>query len=286
MSINWFPGHMTKSLRTMEAEIKNIDCVIYVLDSRAPFACLNPEFDKIIKTKAVLVVLNKLDLADETKVSSCLTKLKESFGENSDFVTLNSTASGGNAKIFDKIEKLCEKKIQKNANKGVIANIKVMVIGVPNCGKSTLINNLCGKAKTITGDKAGVTRGKQWVTVRKNIQILDTPGTLYPNISNEKVARYLAYIGSIKNEILDFNDLCFMFVKDIIKQYPHALQQRYGVEYSKDINQENDDIVSIIENIAKSRHYTIKGGEIDYDRTSVMIIDDFRKNRLGKITLL
>ena len=286
MIINWFPGHMTKALRTMENEIKNIDCVIYVLDARAPFACLNPEFDRLIKNKAVLVIINKLDLADPEKLNGIEKKLNTIFPENSDYLFLNSTASGASTKILEKIEKLCALKINKNLQKGVNANIKVMVIGVPNCGKSTVINNLCGKAKTITGDKAGVTRGKQWVTVRKNIQVLDTPGTLYPNLSNEKMARYLAYIGSIKNEILDFNELCFEFVKDILREYPTAFQERYGVTYEISENPANEEVVEIIEQIANARHFISKGGDIDYDRTCIMIIDDFRKKRLGNITLL
>ena len=286
MIINWFPGHMTKALRTMENEIKNIDCVIYVLDARAPFACLNPEFDRLIKNKAVLVIINKLDLADPEKLNGIEKKLNTIFPENSDYLFLNSTASGASTKILEKIEKLCALKINKNLQKGVNANIKVMVIGVPNCGKSTVINNLCGKAKTITGDKAGVTRGKQWVTVRKNIQVLDTPGTLYPNLSNEKMARYLAYIGSIKNEILDFNELCFEFVKDILREYPTAFQERYGITYEISENPANEEVVEIIEQIANARHFISKGGDIDYDRTCIMIIDDFRKKRLGNITLL
>ena len=277
---------MTKALRTMENEIKNIDCVIYVLDARAPFACLNPEFDRLIKNKAVLVIINKLDLADPEKLNGIEKKLNTIFPENSDYLFLNSTASGASTKILEKIEKLCAIKINKNLQKGVNANIKVMVIGVPNCGKSTVINNLCGKAKTITGDKAGVTRGKQWVTVRKNIQVLDTPGTLYPNLSNEKMARYLAYIGSIKNEILDFNELCFEFVKDILREYPTAFQERYGITYEISENPANEEVVEIIEQIANARHFISKGGDIDYDRTCIMIIDDFRKKRLGNITLL
>ena len=277
---------MTKALRTMENEIKNIDCVIYVLDARAPFACLNPEFDRLIKNKAVLVIINKLDLADPEKLNGIEKKLNTIFPENSDYLFLNSTASGASTKILEKIEKLCALKINKNLQKGVNANIKVMVIGVPNCGKSTVINNLCGKAKTITGDKAGVTRGKQWVTVRKNIQVLDTPGTLYPNLSNEKMARYLAYIGSIKNEILDFNELCFEFVKDILREYPTAFQERYGITYEISENPANEEVVEIIEQIANARHFISKGGDIDYDRTCIMIIDDFRKKRLGNITLL
>ena len=287
MIINWFPGHMTKALRTMQAEIKNIDCVVYVLDARAPFACINPEFDKLIIGKSVLVVVNKLDIADKDKLLPLIQKIKEHFGENSDIVTLNSTLSGAGKKIFEKIELLCKPKIEKNLNKGITMPIRAMVIGVPNCGKSTLINNLCGKAKTITGDKAGVTRGKQWVTVSKYVQILDTPGTLYPNLENEKHAKFLAYIGSIKNEVLDYGTLALEFIKDVQMQYPNALVNRYGIDKPNNVEEmDNFQLSEVLEEIAKNRHLIARGGEVDYDRVAFTLLDDFRKNRLGNITLI
>lgn len=279
MVINWFPGHMTKALRTMEAEIKNIDCVIYVLDSRAPFACLNPEFDKLVKNKAVLVVLNKTDMADMNRINECLPRIKDYFGEKSAFILLNSTSSGALKPVLSKMEQLCKAKIERNSKKGLNTFIKAMVIGVPNSGKSTLVNNLCGRAKALTGNKPGVTRGKQWVTVSKNIQILDTPGTLYPNIKNEKTARCLAYLGSIRDEVLDLNELAVLFVKDIESQYPNALKNRYGIE-------PQGEPFEILEQIGQAKKLVVKGGEVDYDRTCKMLLDDFRKTRLGNITLL
>lgn len=279
MVINWFPGHMTKALRTMEAEIKNVDCTVYVLDSRAPFACLNPEFDKIIKNKEKLIVLNKIDICDLPKLKENIFGIKKYFGENADIILLNSTLSGVFKTIIGKIEKLCQQKILRYKNKGLNSFIKAMVIGVPNTGKSTLVNSLCGKAKTKTGNKAGITRGKQWVTVSQNVQIMDTAGTLYPKLANEKTARFLAYIGSIKDEVLDINELAICFIDDVLKQYPNCLTDRYKI-----IPQGQP--YEIIEEIAKSRHYTTKGGEIDYERTCRTIIDDFRKQYLGKITLI
>lgn len=279
MKINWFPGHMTKALRTMEAEIKNIDCVIYVLDSRAPFACLNPEFDKLISNKPIIVVLNKIDIANKELINEIKPRIKDYFKNNCVIITLNSTASGALPKILSKIEQLCKAKIDRNTAKGINTFIKAMVIGVPNTGKSTLVNNLCGKAKTITGNRPGVTRGKQWVSVSKNIQILDTAGTLYPNIQNEKTARYLAYIGSIKDDVLDLNDLAVSFLRDIIKVNPEFIKNRYGVSTE-------GEIIEVLERIAEAKKFMLKGGDIDYDRTCGMIIDDFRKTRLGEITLI
>ena len=281
MKINWFPGHMIKALRVMEKEVKNIDIILYVLDARAPLACLNPEFNKIIKNKPILFILNKIDIADNVKIEKekiedCLLNY---FSNKVDIVKLNSTMSGAKKIILQKINYLCREKIEKNASKNINAYIRGMVVGVPNCGKSTLINNLCGKSKSITGNKPGVTRGKQWVNVEKNIQILDTPGTLYPNLENQQFAKFLAYIGSIKDEVVDINELACDFISDIEKQYGTILNNRYQVEllglpFEK------------IQQIAIKKNLLIKGGEIDFDRTCFMIIDDFRKGRLGHLTFI
>ena len=281
MKINWFPGHMIKALRVMEKEVKNIDIILYVLDARALLACLNPEFNKIIKNKPILFILNKIDIADNVKIEKekiedCLLNY---FSNKVDIVKLNSTMSGAKKIILQKINYLCREKIEKNASKNINAYIRGMVVGVPNCGKSTLINNLCGKGKTITGDKPGVTRGKQWVNVEKNIQILDTPGTLYPNLENQQFAKFLAYIGSIKDEVVDINELACDFISDVENQYGTILNNRYQVEllglpFEK------------IQQIAIKKNLLIKGGEIDFDRTCFMIIDDFRKGRLGHLTFI
>jgi len=278
MVINWFPGHMTKALRTMQAEIKNIDCVIYVLDSRAPVACLNPEFDNLIGNKPVLFIFNKIDMCDKSKIPTIKKYIKNYLKTKIEILELNSTLSGGLKAVLAKISILCNDKIERNEQKGLNTFIKAMVIGVPNSGKSTLVNNLCGKAKAKTGNKAGVTRGKQWVTVSQNIQILDTPGTLYPSLSNEKSARYLAYLGSIRDEVLDTSDLAVNFVKDMLKLYPQLLESRYSVDLE-------GEPYEIIERIAISKKFVMKGGDVDYERTCLMILDDFRKSRLGKITL-
>lgn len=274
--INWFPGHMQKALRMMEAEAKNVDALIYVLDSRAPFACLNPEFVKIIGNKPILFILNKIDLADEAKVKEIKTKIP---GENKLVIELNSTSSGAINLITNSLNALCASTIEKYRSKGVNYFVRAMVIGVPNCGKSTLVNNLCGVRKAITGNKPGVTKSKQWVKLSNNIEILDTPGTLWPNLTNEAEARKLAFIGSIKDDVVEIEQLSLFLIETILEQYPQLILERYGVET------EGKTALEIMEEIAEKRKYVVRGGEIDYERTAKAILDDFRKGRIGRITL-
>ena len=274
--INWFPGHMQKALRMMESEAKNVDALIYVLDSRAPFACLNPEFVRIIGSKPILYVLNKIDLADEKKIKEIKTKLP---GENKLVIELNSTASGAIGLVTSSLNALCKATIEKYKNKGVNYFVRAMVLGVPNCGKSTLINNLCGSKKAITGNKPGVTKGKQWVKLSNNIEILDTPGTLWPNLIDEGEAKKLAFIGSIKDDVVEVEQLSIFLLEALLKTYPKELEERFSVQV------ENKTPLEIMEEIAERRKYVVRGGEIDYERTAKAILDDFRKGRIGKITL-
>lgn len=274
--INWFPGHMQKALRMMEAEAKNVDVLIYVLDSRAPFACLNPEFVRIIGSKPILYVLNKIDLADEKKIKEIKTKLP---GENKLTIELNSTASGAIGLVTSSLNALCKATIEKYKNKGVNYFVRAMVLGVPNCGKSTLVNNLCGSKKAITGNKPGVTKGKQWVKLSNNIEILDTPGTLWPNLIDEGEAKKLAFIGSIKDDVVEVEQLSLFLLEALLKTYPKELEERFSVQV------ENKTPLEIMEEIAERRKYVVRGGEIDYERTAKAILDDFRKGRIGKITL-
>ena len=278
--INWFPGHMAKAIRMMQEEVKNVDAIIYVLDSRAPLACVNPSFVKIIGNKPILYILNKIDLADITKVKE-IEKIFKS--ENSDFLEMNSNASGAIKKVTTKLNELCKKQIDKYKNKGINYFVRAMVIGVPNSGKSTLVNNLCGKAKALTGDKPGVTKGKQWVKLINNIELLDTPGVLWPDLNNEENARQLAYIGSISENVISTTDLVIFLIKDLLKNYQKEFKDRFNLldEEIKDL-----EIYEILEIIGQKRKYVIKGGEIDYDRTALSIIDDLRKGRIGKITFL
>ena len=198
MKINWFPGHMNKALKDIGEELKKVDVVTYVLDARIPISSFNPSLDKLTENKPVLYVLNKIDMADEAKVKKFLPSFS---GKSRDFVLYNSTLSGKSDAILAKIKKLASEKIEKYRAKGVKATVRTMVVGIPNCGKSTLVNNLCRKAKTMTGDRAGVTKRGQWVSVGDCIEVYDTPGTLYPNIANQDIAKKLAYVGSVRDEI-------------------------------------------------------------------------------------
>jgi len=275
--INWFPGHMSKALKMMEKEINLVDVVLYVLDSRAPFSCVNPKFAEIIKDKPIVYVFNKIDLAEKEKVDAWMQYFSK---DDRMCITMNSCASGLGKNVESLIRKSCSAKIERLKAKGIKATLRALVLGVPNCGKSTLINNLCGKAKTITGNIAGVTRGKQWVTIASGIEILDTPGTLWPAFDNNRVARTLAYLGSIKDDVLDVNDLAFEFIKDVCRIDKNILINRYDIEIT-----EGDETLDIMDKICYSRKYLLKGGDIDYDRCCKAILSDFRHGKLGQLTL-
>ena len=277
MIIQWFPGHMTKAFRLMEKEIKIVDTILYVLDSRAPFSCVNPKFETLIGNKPIIYVFNKYDMADKEKVDNWIKYFKK---DNTRCITLDSTASGSGKKVESAIRDVLKSKIDKFKEKNMNPTLRAMVIGVPNCGKSTLINNLCGKAKTVTGNKPGVTKGKQWIKIASGIELLDMPGTLWPAFDNTKVAKHLAYIGSIREEVLDIPELAIEFISDMRELDKTILERRYSVEIM-----EEDTNLEVLEKICESRKYLVKGGDVDYDRGCSAIISDFKQGKLGNITL-
>lgn len=291
---------MDKALRMMQEELDLIDVAVYVLDSRAPFSCVNPCFEDLLKKKPIIFVLNKADLVEATH----LQKWQKHFtGDNKYCITLNSTESNSSKKLLDAVKNLKVKKLERNEKRGINIPLRMMILGVPNCGKSTLINNLCGKGKTITGDRAGVTRGKQWVIVAPNLEVLDTPGTLWPNLENTTVAHNLAYIGSIKEEVLDVSSLALDFLIDIAIQDISIIEKRYGIKIDDgDVKQllvkdsenyqdryDNEDLkmwcLNLYEQICLKRGFMLKNKEFDYERCARAILDDFKKGRLGKIIL-
>lgn len=275
MHIHWFPGHMTKSLRLIAENIKSVDAVVYILDARAPLSCLNESLDEIIKDKSVLYVLNKKDLADANKIKSWLQKF-ESLGKNA--VTLSGTERGEMSVLLSALKKIEKPKVKKFEQKGAFVPTRIMVVGVPNCGKSTVINTLCGKKSAVTGDKPGVTRGKQWVKLQNGMELLDTPGTLFPDFSNQTRAKHLAFIGSIKDEVVDPEELARELISCLAEKYPIEFTAKYGLSNLADVNLSMDEI-------CKKRGCVIRGGEFDYERGAKALIDDFRKGKICKVTL-
>lgn len=275
MAIQWFPGHMTKALRMMEENAKIVDAVGYVLDARAPLACFNPSFTKIVGNKPCVFILNKCDLADPNKVYAWCNYF-ESRGDA--YVKVTATASAEAGKITAAFEAATEQIRAKQRQKGVFKPVRCLVLGVPNCGKSTLINCLSGRKTTVTGDKPGVTKGKQWVRLKSGLELLDTPGTLWPKFDDEKTAYELCFIGSIKDDVVDVMDVSLQLLSTLVEQYPQNLTERYKVEVQQSA-------AELFAQIARKRGFLLRGGEIDDERCAKAILDDFRKGKLGKITL-
>lgn len=275
MLIQWFPGHMTKALRAMEKSIQKVDSIIYMLDARAPYSCINPEFESLIKNRPVLYVLNKADLVEPSQVKKWL----EYFSAEGKKVVFASSISGKNVStILSALSEVNAEKLKRNADKGVNYSLKAMVIGMPNTGKSTLINSLAKDKKTVTGNKPGVTRAEQWIRLSNNMVLLDTPGTLCHSIKVERTALNLAFLGSIRDAVLDMEGLALKFIEYCLTRYKGALAARYKIE-------ETESGLEVFDAIAKSRGFLLKGKEIDYSRTANCVTDDFRKGRLGKIIL-
>ena len=276
VNIQWFPGHMTKALRMMEDSIKQVDCVIYVLDARAIESCMNPKFDKIINNKPVLYIVNKQDLVEKQDLQSW----QKYFAKNNmDFVIADSISGRQKDLIIDKLKELNKRIIEKYANKGAIKSVRAMVVGVPNTGKSTLINSLCKQKRAITGNRPGVTRGKQWVSLADGVDLLDTPGTLAPAYEDQQRAVHLAFIGSIKDDVVALDDLTIELIKYFRENNPQIFMERYKLESF------SDDNVEVLDTIAKNRGFLLNKNNYDYDRVYKAVLGDFRAQKLGKIML-
>lgn len=275
MKINWYPGHMTKAMRMIEENLPLADVIIYVLDARAPYSCINPNFNEAIAGKPIIYVLNKAELGSVSRVKEWVEYLTD---RDSTALSITATAPKSTAPIVPLIKKMCGKKLEKYRAKGVRKSLKAMILGVPNTGKSTLINNLCGRKKTVTGNRPGVTRGMQWVRINEYLEVLDTPGTLYPKLSDQRVARRLAFLGSIRDEVVDSAELTYALVDELNAVSPSVLSTRYGT----DCTGKSDEVVRAV---ALARGFKMRGGEVDYERTAAAILDDFRKGRMGAITL-
>ncbi|MDE7463500.1 MAG: ribosome biogenesis GTPase YlqF [Clostridiales bacterium] len=272
MDINWFPGHMAKSTRDIENALKIADCVVYVLDSRAVKSCFNPKFDEMINVP-IVYVLNKADAAPDGVVSDWVKRLST---KGTAAISTTGTDSSSRGKLAAAIKTVCAPTLERQKKRGLNAHIRAAVVGVPNTGKSTLINSLCGKARLTTGNRAGVTRSAMWARVDETLDVLDTPGTLYTKIIDRRVGENLAIIGSIRDEVLDITEIAAALVSRLDGIDQAILSSRYG---------ENTAFSDRLTQIAHARGYKIRGGEPDYDRASAAVVDDFRKGRLGKIAL-
>ena len=273
--LQWFPGHMTAAMRMMEENLKAVDGVMIVLDSRAPRASLNSKLDKLFVNKKVLYVLNKTDLVDPADVKRTVSEFT---AEGKETVAVSAMDKRAVDLLYTRIFSLLKEKLERNKLKGVFKPIRIMVAGIPNTGKSTIINALSGGKKAITGDKAGVTKGKQWVRLRE-LELLDTPGTMPPAFDNQTLAKHLAYIGSMNDANIDFNDLAYELLIELREKYPQLLKSKYGIE--------NLDVepLELFNAVCERRGFLRRGGEYDYERCASALIDDFRKGRIGKIIL-
>ncbi len=276
MHFQWYPGHMTKAKRMMQENIKLIDLVIELVDARIPISSRNPDIDELGKNKARLILLNKSDLAEEKQNDAWVEYFKN---KGFSVVKVNSKKGGGIKSIQGVIQEACKEKMERDRKRGILNRpVRAMVVGIPNVGKSTFINSLAGKACAKTGNKPGVTKGKQWIRLNKNVELLDTPGILWPKFEDQTVGLRLAFIGSIKDEILNIEELAAELIQFMKKYYTGVLAEKYNVV-------ESEDPYKCLADIAESRHCLLRGSELDTNKAAMLLVDDFRDGRLGRITL-
>ena len=277
MNIQWYPGHMTKAVRAMKEEIKLIDLLIELVDARAPLSSRNPDIDELGKGKARLILMNKWDLADEKAGE----KWDEYFrGKGYCTVHLDSRSRDSVRQVNAAVQEACREKIERDRRRGILNRpVRAMVVGIPNVGKSTFINSFAGRACAKTGNKPGVTKGNQWIRLSKTLELLDTPGILWPKFEDQQAGIRLAFLGSINDDILNKEELALELITFLDRDYPGSLKARYGEEL------ESGTPIQVLEQIARIRACLKKGGEYDYGRAANLVLDDFRSGKLGKITL-
>ena len=276
MHFQWYPGHMTKAKRMMQENIKLIDLVIELVDARIPLSSRNPDIDELGKNKARLVLLNKADLAEDKWNDAWAEYFKK---KGFSVVKVNSRKGGGIKSIQGVIREACAEKIERDRKRGILNRpVRAMVVGIPNVGKSTFINALAGKACAKTGNKPGVTKGKQWIRLNKQVELLDTPGILWPKFEDQEVGLKLAFIGSIKDEVLQTEELAAELIHFLRTAYPEVLADKYNIEMDE------DDYV-VLNHIAKSRNCIVRGNELNTEKAALLLLDDFRNGKLGRLTL-
>ena len=278
MNVQWFPGHMAKTRRMLSEQIGFIDIVIELLDARLPLSSQNPEIGNLVGDKPRLVILNKADLADDKVNREWADYFKQ---KGVEAVLLDSLHAKNLNFISDKIRFVLKDKLEKLAEKGMTGrSVKVMVVGIPNVGKSSFINRLAGRAGAATGDRPGVTRGKQWIRLKSGMELLDTPGILWPKFEDEQVGLRLAFAGSIKDEIMDTETLAAKLLEFLNEAYRDALCTRYKLADTEELNG-----YELLELIGRKRGFIISGGEIDALRAANIVLDEFRSCKIGKISL-
>ncbi len=276
MNIQWYPGHMTKAVRQMQEDLKLIDLIIELVDARVPMSSRNPDIDRLGQNKARLVLLNKSDLADER----CNQLWQDYFQQKGlHVVKINARSGAGLKSIQGVVQEACREKIERDRRRGILNRpIRAMVVGIPNVGKSTFINSYAGKACTKTGNKPGVTKGKQWIRLNKNLELLDTPGILWPKFEDQQVGIKLSLIGSIKDDILNLDELSLELLRRLHRDYPGVLEQRFGI-------QESDKPLEMLEAVSRVRNCLLKGQELDYSKAARLLLEEFRNGKIGRITL-
>ena len=276
MNYQWYPGHMTKAMRMMQENIKLIDLVIELVDARIPISSRNPDIDELGKGKSRIILLNKSDLADPVWNK----KWVEYFSnQGMGVLEINSRTGMGIKSIQGLVQEVCKEKIERDRKRGIVNRpVRAMVVGIPNVGKSTFINSFAGKACAKTGNKPGVTKGKQWIRLNKGLELLDTPGILWPKFEDQQVGMRLAFIGSMNDEILIPDELACDLIGAIKELYPKSLQERYEADPA-------GKPIEILEAVAESRKCYAKGEQLDLGKAAGILIDDFRSGKLGRITL-
>lgn len=272
-NINWYPGHMKKTRELIQQNLKMVDAVIEVIDARIPVSSRNPIIDELVRGKPRIIVLNKSDLADENASRAWTEALRT---DGSRTLAMNCMSGGGVKELFRLLERM---EAEKNRDRAMQKAYRLMIVGVPNVGKSSLINRMTGKKSAQTGDRPGVTKGKQWLKLQNGMQLLDTPGILWPKFEDPKAGMNLAFCGSIKDEILDIPTLGMELISVLAENYPQLLAERYKLDGIAETPLEN------MENMALRRGCILPGKRIDYERTGKLVLDEFRSGKIGRITL-
>jgi len=279
MNIQWYPGHMAKAKRKITEELKLVDIVIELLDARIPMSSRNPEVDEIVGNKKRIIVLNKSDLADPSINAKWLEYFNQ---ENTRAILVNSLKGNGLKNVLSASKQLIKEKLDRLKSKGLLVKTtRALIIGIPNVGKSTFINRIAGRSAAQTGDRPGVTKSKQWIKVSNELELLDTPGILWPKFEDKRAGMYLAFTGAIKDEILDVNELAQNLLQVLAEKFPEKLKSRYKLEdIPEGISSEE-----LLERIGRKRGCIIAGGEVDLLRASTMLLDEFRGGKIGAISL-